>query len=468
MELAYLIGGVVLGFAAAVIFLWARSARQVAAASRLGAQIEERDHRVQELQAALAQREEALRAAAEARTALETRLARTTAEMEAVRREAEEKLALVHDARAKFEETFKALAGETLRANSDEFVRLARAHLETLVLQEDGRLEKRKESIEGAVRPLGDLLQRYKEDLLRFDGNLRAAEKGRGEENAGLRQQVSSLLESQENLRRETSNLVNALRLPQTRGRWGELSLRRTVELAGMAERCDFFEQVSTNTEDGRLRPDMIIRLPAGREIVVDSKVALNAYLDALNATSEEERRAQMARHASQVREHVESLSSKEYPRQFERAPEFVVLFLPGDPFYSAAVQCDPTLFEDSIRRGVILATPMTLIALLRIVERGWRQAEMEENARRIGKEGQDLYDRAGKVFEHLAEVGDALRRAMESYNKAAGSLNIRLLPSARRLKELGATTAAGIPPLEPQEGTPRPLELPEDETKAP
>ena len=455
MEILWLIVGLVLGAAVAYALMANRSSRRAAESATLAAQVEARDARIAELQAALAQREEALRAAAEARTSLEARLAGLAAEMEAARAQNQEKLALLNDARAKFEETFKALAGETLKANSAEFVRLARAHLETLVAQEDGNLEKRRESIEKILQPLAESLQRYQEGLQVLN-----------KANAELGRQASLLSEGQDKIQREAGNLAGALRSSQTVGLWGEMNLRRVVEAAGMTPGRDFSEQVSVDTEDGRLRPDMIVHLPAGRDIVVDSKVSLSAYMEACNSSDENERREKLKEHAGRVRAHMEELASKEYPQQFERALKFTILFIPGEAFFSAAIQSDPTLFEDSIKRGVILATPTTLMPLLITIEHGWRQAEIEENARRISQEGQRLYERAAKVFEYLDEVGAQLSRAMESYNKAVVSINGRLLPSARKLKDLGATAAEEIPPLEPQDGSPRALELPESESK--
>ena len=455
MEILCLIAGLVLGAAVAYALTTNRSRRGAAESATLAAQVEARDARIADLQAALAQREESLRAAAEARSAVEARLAGLTAQMEAARAQNQEKLALLNDARGKFEETFKALAGETLKANSAEFVRLARAHLETLVAQEDGNLEKRRESIEKILQPLAESLQRYQEGLLVLN-----------KANAELGQQASLLRDGQDKIQREAGNLAGALRSSQAVGLWGEMNLRRVVEAAGMTPGRDFSEQVSVDGENGRLRPDMIVHLPAGRDIVVDSKVSLSAYLEAHDAADENARREKLREHARHVRDHMERLASKEYARQFDRAPEFTVLFIPGDAFFSAAIQADPALFEDSIQRGVMLATPTTLIPLLITVAHGWRQAEIEENARKISQEGQRLYERAAKVFEYLDEVGAQLARAMESYNKAVVSINGRLLPSARKLKELSGTTSEEIPPLEPQDGSPRALELPEGETK--
>jgi DNA recombination protein RmuC len=457
MEILWLIVGLVMGAAVAYALMANRSSWHAAESATLAAQVAARDGRIAELQATLAQREEALRASAEARSALEARLAGLTAEMEAARAQNEEKLALLNDSRVKFEETFKALAGETLKANNADFVRLARAHLETLVAQEDGNLEKRRESIEKILQPLAESLTRYQEGLQVLN-----------KANAELGQQASLLRDGQDKIQREAGNLATALRSSQTVGLWGEMNLRRVVESAGMTPGRDYDEQVSVEAESGRLRPDMIVHLPAGRDIVIDSKVSLNAYMEAFNTSDENERREKLIAHARHVRAHMEKLASKEYARQFERAPEFTVLFIPGDAFFSAAIQSDSTLFEDAIQRGVMLATPTTLIPLLITVAHGWRQAEIEENARKISQEGQRLYERAATVFEYLEQVGTQLSRAMDSYNQAVASINTRLLPSARKLKELSGTTGSEVEPLEPQEGAPRALELPEGEAKEP
>ena len=376
----------------------------------------------------------AARSATERRLDLETRLARAETERDAVKQESAEKLKLLDDAREKFEQTFKALAGDTLQANSESFLRMARVRMETLLLQADSNLK--------------ELLAPMSESLKRHEENLRRVEKDRAQSYGALNRQITDLLQAQHSLEKETGNLVNALRLPQVRGRWGEMTLRRTAELAGMARHCDFSEQLTV--KDGRHRPDMVVHLPGGREIVVDAKVSLIAYLKAVECATEEERERHLTEHAKQVRAHMVGLAAKDYPGRLERAVDFTVLFLPAEAFFSTAVRHDPELLEDSMRRGVVLATPTTLMALLRAVAHGWRQAQLEDNARRISEAGRELYDRAAVLLGHLGKVGSALRQTVEHYNKATGSLNARFVPLARKFKELGATSAGDLPAVDP------------------
>ena len=417
--LAPLILGAVIGFALGFMVAWVRSSK----------------------------------AATEQRVALETQLAQTAAERDAAKRNSDAQLKLMEDARARLEGTFKALASDALRANSEMFIHQARAQMELLFKQADGNLEKRREAIEGLLRPMSDSLKRYEQQVREIEG-------ARKEAYGGLQNQVASLM-------KETANLVNALRQPHVRGRWGELTLKRAVELAGLAEHCDFSEQVSLKTDEGSIRPDMIVHLPADREIVVDAKVPLDAYLAAAESADEEARDRNMRRHAHQVRAHMGRLASRDYARQFEKAPDFTVLFLPGEAFLSVAARHDPTLIEDGMKRGVIIATPTTLVALLRAVAHGWRQAQVEENARKISAEGQELYRRIVKLWEHLASMGNALRRAVDSFNDATGSLKRRLEPSARKLRELAAPSAEELPDLEPVDLMPH-LPEPTDQDEPP
>ncbi|TLY41811.1 MAG: DNA recombination protein RmuC, partial [Nitrospirae bacterium] len=258
-------------------------------------------------------------------------------------------------------------------------------------------------------------------------------------------------------LQQETGNLVKALRAPSVRGRWGEITLRRVAELSGMVAHCDFVEQPSVETEEGRSRPDMVVQLPGGRQIVVDAKAVLSAYLEANDAQDEAQRIDRLRRHASQVRSRMDELSTKVYWSQFPQAPEFVVLFLPGEHFLGAALEQDPGLIEDGFARRVILATPTTLIALLHAVAYGWRQEQLSEHAQQAGLLGKELYDRMAVLVEHLDDVGQALARSVQAYNKAVGSIETRILPAARRFKELGIASDKAVAQLEPIESVPRP-----------
>jgi len=281
-------------------------------------------------------------------------------------------------------------------------------------------------------------------------------ERSRQSAYGGLDQHLKQLADSHQRLQQETSNLVNAFRAPNVRGRWGEITLKRVAELAGMVVHCDFFEQESVETDDGRLRPDMIIRLPGGRHIVVDAKAILSAYLEAHDTPDEAQRLVQLRRHAAQVRLRMDQLSAKAYWNQFPQTPEIVLLFLPGEHFLAAAQEHDPSLSEDGFARRVILATPNTLIALLHAAAYGWRQDQLSQCAQQAGQLGKDLYERMSVLTEHLNNVGQALSKSVHAYNKAVGSLETRVLPSARKFKELGITSDKEIPLLDPIEVAPR------------
>ncbi|MBI5561704.1 MAG: DNA recombination protein RmuC [Deltaproteobacteria bacterium] len=361
----------------------------------------------------------------------------------------EEQKALIEAMKAEMTGTFNALSGAALKNSSEEFLRLAAERLGKVVAETQGGLGEHKAAMNGMIAPLADVLKRYEEQL-------RAVEERRGKEYGSLAEQIRSLASMSEGLQRETGNLVTALRRPEVRGRWGEMQLKRVAELSGMSAHCDFTEQVSVASEDGRLRPDMVVHLPAGREIVVDAKVSLDAYLDAVAASTEEDRKAKLAKHAQQLRAHMRRLSEKTgYWSQFKQSPEFVVLFVPGEVFFSAALEYDPAIIEDGMQKKVIIATPTTFIALLHAVAYGWRQEEVSKNAERISELGRELYERMGTMAEYLNSLGGAIAKVNDGYNRLVGSMEARVLPTIRKFPELGNRP---IPVIEPIDKAPREL----------
>lgn len=376
------------------------------------------------------------------------------ARLDAERKNLEDQRKNFDEAKQKLLDAFKALSRDVLGSQSESFLQLAKETFGTLRAEAEGDLSKRQEAIEGVVKPL-------KEALHAYDEGIQHIEASRKEAYGKLEAYLSQLGETQKGLQQETTKLVTALRKPQVRGRWGEISLRRLAELAGMVEHCDFYEQPSYPAEEGLRRPDMVIHLPGEREIIVDSKVALDAYLDAIEASSDDVKEQHLGRHAAQVRKHMDQLGSKSYWDRLPKAPEFAVLFLPGDPFLGAAVERDPTLIEDGMAKRVVIATPSTLIALLLAVHHGWQQAEVAKNAQLISDLGKQLYKRVGTMWEHLDTLRSAIDKAVESWNRVVGSLEHQVLPSVRRFRELKATSAEEIREMEQIERTTRALPPP-------
>jgi DNA recombination protein RmuC len=372
----------------------------------------------------------------ERRSAVELELTGLRASLDHERRVAAERAEL----KAEVTDAFKALSADALQR-----------------LQRDARddLEQRQKAVEQIVAPL-------KQTLEKVDGGVRELEKARSEAYGALRAQLGSLAQTQDQLRAETANLVNALRAPAVRGRWGEIQLRRVVEAAGMIAYCDFAEQVTASAEGRSLRPDLVVNLPGAKQVIVDAKTPLAAYLDALEAADPERQRALLREHARQVRDHVGKLSAKAYWEQFEETPDFVVLFIPGDPFFAAALDQDPSLQEDAWRQRIVLATPSTLIGLLFVIAYGWRQEKVAESARAVSALGKELYERLSTFGGHLARLRKGLEGAVGAYNEAVGSLESRVLPAARRFPEHGVAISGDLPQLEPIDRTAREPQAPE------
>jgi DNA recombination protein RmuC len=344
-----------------------------------------------------------------------------------------------------FKDSMKALAADALARNNESFLTLASSQLET-----------RAQAVDNLVKPIA-------ESLKQVDAKLGQLELTRQGAYSALTQQVSQLVETQKELRSETGNLVTALRSPQVRGRWGEMQLRRVVEMAGMLAHCDFVEQATVGSVDGgRLRPDVVVSLPGGKRVVVDAKAPLQAYLDALEAKDEDTRRARLADHARQIRDHIAKLSAKSYWSQFDESPEFVVLFIPGETFFSAALEHDPSLIEEGVNQQVILATPTTLIALLRAVAYGWNQETVAESAREVSELGRQLYNRLATLTEHFSKVGRGLESAVRAYNDGVGSFERSVLPGARKLKDHGVSPSSELAELKEIELATRSINAPE------
>jgi DNA recombination protein RmuC len=450
LELALVAGGLVVGAAGA--WLLARGhfhARAAAEREALGHRLATAETVADETRKQLTQREldvTELRAALDAE-----RTQRSAAEVrwEEARRAADEQRRLLDEARAELAKTFEALSAEALRRSNTSFLELARQAF-------DAQLNPREAAIKGLVQPLADSLSRYEK-------HLREVETARQRAYGSLEEQLRALSTTSERLQRETGTLATALsRSSQARGRYGEVALRRIVELAGMTARCDFNEQVSADGGGGRVRPDVIVHLPDRRQIVIDAKVPLSAYFEALAATRPEDREAALARHAQQLRLHITQLAGKSYWAEFPDACDFVVMFVPGESFFAAAIEADDALIEEAGQRRIVMATPTTLIGLLLAIHHGWRQAQMAESAKKISDLGKDLYDRLRTLGGHFEKMRRGLVQATESYNAAVGSLQRRVLPAARRFEELGAVSGDTIGDLEPIERPPDAVTAPE------
>ncbi len=391
----------------------------------------------------------------EERTQLVARAADAATSSDQQRAHTQERLQLLERAREQLSASFQALSAQSLRENNQSFLTLASETFARIQDAARADFDSRGKAVEVLVKPVN-------ESLARVAATVQELESQRGQALAALAAQVTGLRSAQENLASETARLTNALRAPVVGGRWGELQLRRVVEMAGMVEHCDFTTQESLGATESRQRPDLIVRLPGGARVVVDAKAPIQSYLAATEATDEAARRALLEDYALKVRAHLQALSSKSYQEQFSAggAPDFVVLFLPGEPYFSAALQQDPTLIEHGVRANIIIATPITLIALLRAVAYGWRQEQLARNSQEIADLGRALYTRMRAFTEHLGDIGKHLERATRSFNQSVGSLEQSVMPSARRLREAGATGPgdAEIPTLSPTDQAVRAL----------
>jgi DNA recombination protein RmuC len=443
--------GVVAGLAAGLAIgvawhLW-RTAR-LAAEARLA------EVRLADAQAAAVEQSTALRAANDAAAAAETARALAESEREQWRRFEGDAAQRAEEDRARLAGAFAELSAQALAKNNEQFLALADTKLHDAQRAAQSDLSRRQEAIAELLHPLSDSLARYERGLQQIEVERQGAY-------ASLTERVAALHLGHEQLQKETRNLVTALRSPHTRGRWGEMTLRNAVEAAGMIEHCDFDEQKTTQTEDGVVRPDMVVHLPGGGEVVIDAKVPLDAFLQVADADDEPTRKALLVKHARQLRTHVEQLAKKEYWKQFTRSPEFVVAFIPGEPLLAAACEADPTLQDYALGKRIVLATPNTLVAALRTIAMSWKQETLADNARQVQQLGAELYERLRTMTGHMQTLERSLTSSVEAYNKAVGSLETRVLVSARKFPDLGvvAGEGPGIAELSAIDAAPRHLQ---------
>jgi DNA recombination protein RmuC len=441
MEIAWFIIGALVGAVLVALLLRAReqSAQSDAAglAERLSSSTNEQKRLAEKLSAS------------------DRNLTETRVTLEHERRSAQERAEIFEQARAELSDRFKTLSNDALERNNRAFLELARSTLERFQIGARDDLDTRRVAV-------ADMLKPIKESLEKVDGQMQRVEVSRRQAYGALTEQVRLLAETQDRLRSETGSLVTALRAPSVRGRWGEMQLRRVVETAGMLEHCDFEEQVSSERDGNQLRPDLVVKLPGGKQVVVDAKAPLAAYLDAVETDDPDEQSAQMARHARQVGDHVTKLSAKAYWEQFETAPDFVIMFLPGEPMFSEALRQNPNLIEEAARQRVFIATPVTLISLLRAVAYGWQQETVAESAREVSRLGRELHDRLGTLADHFGKLGRSLDGAVQHYNGAVGSLERRVLVTARRFSEYGASGDKDIESLSQIDRAAQKLQAPE------
>ena len=408
-----------------------------------------------DLQAQVGDREAACAKLQDDMTAVRAECANAAAALAAERAVSAEKLALLHSAETKLRDTFASLSAAALKENNDAFLQLAKTSLAEYQKSAVMDLDSRHKAIETLVHPL-------RESLTKVDVKLNEIDRGRAATQAQLAEQIRSLAQAQYALQTETSRLAGALRSSNVRGQWGELQLRRVLEAAGMVEGSHYELKESIQTEDGRLTPDVCVKLPGSKNVIVDAKVPLTAYLDAFDCTDDQSRDLKLRDHARQVKDHIVRLASKAYWTHYQPAPDIVVMFVPGEALLSAALQHDPALLEFSMTRGVMLASPLTLIALLRAIAYGWQQDTIAKNALEISELGRSLYDRIAKLAEHFENVGRSLAKSVQAYNSAVGTLESRVLVTARRLKDKGVSASEEFPELESIDTTPRPLGAPE------